>query len=131
MTDNWFNPKRGIPLSDVLNARRRLANAAVPMMADMRYDEHMSPLDELHQALHWSFGDERARRGKWFVRLLDEDDLDGPVVIYCDDGRGGDITMPQDVYQEFRARGSPLTYTGIDVVCLPPTLAHLRKGLTK
>jgi len=97
------------------------------MMADMRYDERMPPIDELHTVLHWSFGDDRARRGKWFVRLLDEDALDGLVVIYCDDGRGGDITMPQDVYREFRAMGTPLTYTGTDVVFLPATLAHLRK----
>ena len=71
-------------------------------------------------------GNLKRRRGNWFVNLVDENDLEGPVVVWNDDGAGGDMTMPQEMFLALRDSGREMPYTGVDVVKLPPTLAHLK-----
>ncbi len=70
------------------------------------------------------------QRGRWFVSLVDEEDPDGPVKVWNEDRGGGDMTMPQDVFWALREAEfgdqSVVSYSGVDVVRLPPTLAHLR-----
>jgi len=61
----------------------------------------MSDIDELLKLI--DDGTRPAtRRGKWTARFVDENDEDGPVVISCDDGKGGDIVMPLEVFKYFR-----------------------------
>jgi hypothetical protein len=42
------------------------------------------------------------RRGKWTARFVDENNENGPVIISCDDGKGGDIVMPLELFRQIR-----------------------------